>query len=734
MQYWEVLRLYDIQTVVENVSLVCLVPFDVLDFLPARQPATMSTAPASRQDILDRYSKLLEHHDVLMRTVPWRLRRGLQALLDFASDPRADVQVPNASPITKINISITLQGMCEVDELRAVLLLKNGMRTSSIRLSVTSSTSKRLPRDDKTTSNQEPALTSETDMFSFLRRQRREASNLNGEIILPPSVALQDVAGLVITHNLERLSYSFAPEEVAVARSLFGTAPPQLAEALRNAGIRRSVSKTYGPSELSRELGEIQVTAANATSASNIIVADARWSGGAPVGDSGLTVPATGMAPQLSFDSQMQIERTLQWVMRNTMSCTIQVAANLTAEERTVMLERYSVTPPIVDENGNIEEGVPLLSCITNNVLGFYGNAMVMPFQIPAKLAEQTKTDTAKLQRALKRFHTDSFDHPTSTVALPTRGVLGEAVLGRSPSAEKIDLTRFWNWQDSPGDEATAIGEITVPSSNMLEGVEAPSKLTSLSPIINNFSTQGPSADSSLATSIAGKAIELSKPFDVAALTNAGNLTTIGAKTLDTAESARKDALASATQLATKAMETAAALKTAKSNKDKEPEAPKDGEEKPKGGSGGGGETPPNPAPPSGTIKPPAAARPASLQIFFKKNEKDFNSASMETAEHKFKAQETALKDWVSAAIQAGAKKVFVLGYASPEGTDAINAKLIKDRADTIANQIKAEMDAKGHTASVIPGHGGGPTHGGTAVSPESEWPKARRADATIVE
>ena len=34
-------------------------------------------------------------------------------------------------------------------------------------------------------------------------------------------------------------------------------------------------------------------------------------------------------------------------------------------------------------------------------------------------------------------------------IAVPTGGVFGEAVLGQAVSAEKIDLTRFWNWQDS---------------------------------------------------------------------------------------------------------------------------------------------------------------------------------------------------------------------------------------------------------------------------------------------
>jgi hypothetical protein len=35
-------------------------------------------------------------------------------------------------------------------------------------------------------------------------------------------------------------------------------------------------------------------------------------------------------------------------------------------------------------------------------------------------------------------------------VSLPTGGVFAEAVLGQSNSAELLDITRFWNWQDSP--------------------------------------------------------------------------------------------------------------------------------------------------------------------------------------------------------------------------------------------------------------------------------------------
>lgn len=45
----------------------------------------------------------------------------------------------------------------------------------------------------------------------------------------------------------------------------------------------------------------------------------------------------------------------------------------------------------------------------------------------------------------------DMGDEPDARVVpIPTNGVFAEAVLGRSNSAEKLEYTRFWNWQDSP--------------------------------------------------------------------------------------------------------------------------------------------------------------------------------------------------------------------------------------------------------------------------------------------
>lgn len=47
--------------------------------------------------------------------------------------------------------------------------------------------------------------------------------------------------------------------------------------------------------------------------------------------------------------------------------------------------------------------------------------------------------------------HGVDMDHvKEDLVPLPSGGVFAEAVLGRYNAAEKLDITRFWNWQDSP--------------------------------------------------------------------------------------------------------------------------------------------------------------------------------------------------------------------------------------------------------------------------------------------
>ena len=166
-----------------------------------------------------------------------------------------------------------------------------------------------------------------------------------------------------------------------------------------------------------------------------------------------LPLPALRVTPVLSFADFLRIETVFHHIVRNTVFYSKAVWAALSDEERAILLERFTIGVP---EGGmqSADQEVPLLNCVANRVLGFFGNALIMPFAIPPDVAASMKVTSRDIQDALLRFHRQAFQPPRSSVTLPAHGTLGEAVLGCCASAEKIDLTRFWNWQDSPSDQA----------------------------------------------------------------------------------------------------------------------------------------------------------------------------------------------------------------------------------------------------------------------------------------
>jgi hypothetical protein len=257
-----------------------------------------------------------------------------------------------------------------------------------------------------------------------------------------------------------------------------------------------------------------------------------------------MPVPAVQLAPVLRYSQVLEIERMLQHVVRNTVSYSKAVWGSLTPEERAIMLEGFTIgVPPdgVTDET----QMVPLLNCVENRVLGFYGNSLMMPFIIPRSVADTMDITSGQVQDMLTRFHKTGFEPPTSLIALPTRGVLGEAVLGNCPSAEKIDITRFWNWADAPADSAPEIAASQVPTTqpSIAAGITAPNTLTGLQPLINNFNASGGAgtADTSLVQAMVKAAAE-QKDFPVD-LTGASLLAPLVKNTQDTAEKARADAL-----------------------------------------------------------------------------------------------------------------------------------------------------------------------------------------------
>ncbi|WP_119390178.1 hypothetical protein [Taklimakanibacter lacteus] len=107
-------------------------------------------------------------------------------------------------------------------------------------------------------------------------------------------------------------------------------------------------------------------------------------------------------------------------------------------------------------------EGIPVADLIDPNPVMVAGNYLV--FRMPAFVEalgvptgrEEANTPLANARRAWQDWLVErgltlgSESAAEQLVPIPTGGVFAEAVLGRSNSAEKLDATRFWNWQDSP--------------------------------------------------------------------------------------------------------------------------------------------------------------------------------------------------------------------------------------------------------------------------------------------
>lgn len=93
--------------------------------------------------------------------------------------------------------------------------------------------------------------------------------------------------------------------------------------------------------------------------------------------------------------------------------------------------------------------GKPLADQVEPNPVAVAGNFLILRAPVetdgPSGLGDgQTWGDLVESRGV------DFSEKDQRLVPIPTDGVFAEAVLGRSNSAEKLDITRFWNWQDSP--------------------------------------------------------------------------------------------------------------------------------------------------------------------------------------------------------------------------------------------------------------------------------------------
>ena len=576
MQYWEVQRLYDVRTVVEDLDFVCLVPMQIVRFMPPGQPLTVGnpgTLTASRQAVLNRYAAIIKHIDVLATALPRAFQKGLTTLRQFAGDPSAQVEPFGGSAEDVIQFSL-IGTFIPGEDVWINAVTATGTRVGPAKLA---------PPSNFTLL--ENTYQSQDDLLGALRLQRITPTTFSGALALPPTLDRTQIVGFEITRSFRQIDYTLASPAIKnllqINGTFGGTAADWLANFFAAQGPALSVPPVtvhLSPSQLERELGGpmvFQFTAGiEEFDASGNPVPTGKGETYANDNLFGITlpptpypVPALQLAPMLRYNEILTIETMAQHVVRNTTRYSKAVWASLTDEERAILLDQYTIGVP---PNGiaDATQMIPLLDCVQNKVLGFFGNSMILPFSIPQSVTDSLNQqqpgraegqppafDPVQIKQSLLAYQQQSFVSPQSIIALPTRGVLGEAVLGHCPSGEKLDLTRFWNWQDSPSDTAPTISPVTLPTTtpSIADTLTAPNTLGQLPSLINNVLT-APSPDTSLLKAM-GQAAASQKDFDTA-LTGQTQLASLLTNAQNVSNSARADALKAATDLQSQAMAT----------------------------------------------------------------------------------------------------------------------------------------------------------------------------------
>ncbi|MGZ5021687.1 MAG: hypothetical protein ACXWFY_04100, partial [Chthoniobacterales bacterium] len=559
MQWWQVLRHFTVTSEVDDVQMVCFVPLELIQFLPEGQPFSLPGMPGEagvplnlfgltpRQFLLNRYAMVLRYWDVI---TPFFRRNpeyayGMRALRDFAANPEA---VPERSKLQQDVLQFQVTGtFLPFEELFVTVVTKSGGALAPVKLKLA-----KLPNPvfDITPER----FTSGNDLLGALKTARLKTEDpatlatLEAFIPLPNWIARSDIARFDLSRRFGSFTYRLKLPDGA------------LGDVLNFLDIIQKQTVSFSASVLEQQLGGPIITKALAKVDTtdflppNVFAAGDQMPGTLPM-------PALRVAPILSFADLLRIEAVYHHIVRNTVFYSKAVWAALSDEERAILLERFTIGVPA----GGIQtadQEVPLLNCVANRVLGFFGNALIMPFGIPPDVAKRMGVTSRDIQDALLRFHRQAFQPPRSSITLPAHGTLGEAVLGCCDSAEKIDLTRFWNWQDSPSDQADAIPTNVFAPPQPIPAATAPGGggsgvgggAGSSGSIISINSPPATTPSSALLEALIKQSPDLAKELN---LTGLDTLQKQIATDTQSAASGRKEALDSVTNIQLQAMKSA---------------------------------------------------------------------------------------------------------------------------------------------------------------------------------
>ena len=504
IQYWEVMRRYRLETCVDSVDLVLFVPLKLINFLNG-QKYILDSKEMNRTLFNTRYEILLKYADALEPSLPNKYQTGLDLIRQYAACPN---WIMENTDISARFINLEFKGtFLSFDDITATMILKDGK--GRIAGSIQYNTPRyELEKDTYETSNDLK------EQIKKLRNKTEDLITCTCTFAIPANITDDDLSHIQIDYSCDEFKYVLYKNPVALSASnenaseLYQYMIDKTWDLVKDrddsAADRRKIqyckemlpeawlfpNVTISPNEL-KKLGTPTISDVNLYTSRSLSISQGNDGNAntntltgmlsSSILSSSISIIISSSIRTLKYSQLQQIESTLHHIASNTTKYSQVFWATLSADERALLLEQYTIDMdfskitedtntrkefkiynPNITNNLNITTNtntnnepldIPLLNCINvKKLLGFYGNCMLFPFTYPEELANKIGKTAGELQDSLYRYHTNYFRVPSTTISLPTDGMIGEAVLGETNVSEEIDLTRFWNWKDSPID------------------------------------------------------------------------------------------------------------------------------------------------------------------------------------------------------------------------------------------------------------------------------------------
>ena len=305
----------------------------------------------TRQQVLDRYSGILAHSDVLKVWLPSQYASGLSRLEKFASDPRAAVVLDSlAEDVIQFSANASV---LPFDHIYVAAVTRWGTRLGPIEM---------IPNPPVSVPgqfDQSKAFKTSQDLLQYLKGQRNPgnstASSLQATIALPRSLSPSDVVGFEISHSMDNFSYQLQTPLDAFT-SFFG-----LNGSTWPSGVLGGIGELLAPpvaplidtftrTQLAQEVGSPYLWNFSADLTASITGNPESYvkptAGAVELPTGVYPIPAIQVSPLLKYSDLILIENMLQHVLRNVVRYSKAVWTWLTPEERVMLLEPYLVALP----------------------------------------------------------------------------------------------------------------------------------------------------------------------------------------------------------------------------------------------------------------------------------------------------------------------------------------------------------------------------------------------------